>query len=53
MIATIPVGVAPRGIAITPRGDVIFVTNVYDGTVSMINAATLTVIRTIKVGVQP
>jgi YVTN family beta-propeller protein len=53
LIATIPVGVNPRGIATTPSGDAIYVTNVGEGTVSIIDSATLTVINTITVGAIP
>jgi YVTN family beta-propeller protein len=50
VIATIPVGTAPLGIAVTPNGQEVYVTNQHDGTVSVINTSTLTVIATIPTG---
>ena len=50
VIATIPVGVAPFGVAITPNGNEVYVTNQGDGTVSVINTNTLTVVATIPTG---
>ena len=50
VIATIPVGGAPIGIAITPNGEEVYVANQHDGTVSVIDTATLTVIATIRTG---
>lgn len=48
-LAHLAVGANPRGIAITPDGSRIFVNNVLDGTLSVINAKTLTVTDTIPV----
>jgi len=53
MIATVPVGFAPRGVAITPDGSAAYVVNNGDNTVSVINTATNTVTATIPVGVSP
>jgi YVTN family beta-propeller protein len=57
VIATIPVGVSPMGIAITPNGEEVYATNQYVGTgtatVSVIDTTTLTVIATIPVGAHP
>src|SRR5205814_4182247 len=43
MIATIPVGLDPMGIAITPDGTHVYVTNFVSNTVSVIDTATNTV----------
>ena len=48
-LAHLAVGANPRGIAITPDGSRIFVNNVLDGTLSVINAKTLTVTDTVPV----
>lgn len=48
-LAHLSVGSNPRGLAITPDGSRIFVNNVLDGTLSVINAETLTVTNTILV----
>jgi YVTN family beta-propeller protein len=48
-VGHIKVGANPRGIAITPDGSRIFVNNVLDGTLSVINGGTLTVIDTVPV----
>ncbi len=52
-LGTINGGAGPRGIAITPDGARVFVTNRFDGTVSAIDAATQSVIGTIPVGSFP
>ena len=44
VIATIPVGLAPFGVAVTPDGSKVYVTNL-NNTVSVIATATNTVIR--------
>jgi gliding motility-associated-like protein len=51
--ATIPVGVQPAGIALSPDGNTVYVTNFSDNTVSVINAKTNKVIATIPVGNGP
>jgi YVTN family beta-propeller protein len=48
-LAHLAVGANPRGIAITPDGSRIFVNNVLDGTLSVINAKRLTVTDTVPV----
>jgi YVTN family beta-propeller protein len=53
VVATIPVGVIPFGVAITPDGTRAYVTNIQDNTVSVIDSATNTVIATIPVGNSP
>ena len=51
--ATIPVGNGPLGVAITPDGATVLVTNTTDGTVSVINGSTHRVAATVTVGHQP
>jgi YVTN family beta-propeller protein len=53
VIAIIPVGVGPIGIAITPDGTRAYVTNEVSNTVSVIDTASNTVGETIPVGVHP
>ncbi len=48
---SIPVGVGPRDVAITPDGQFAYVTNEIDDTVSVIATASNTVVGTIAVGV--
>jgi YVTN family beta-propeller protein len=50
--ATIPVGNAPVGVAVTPDGSEVFVTNQGSNTVSVIDTATNTVTATIPVGIE-
>ena len=52
-VAEIPVGTEPWGVAITPDNTKAYVTNMVSGTVSVINALTLQVIKTIEVGTEP
>ena len=51
VIATIPVGNAPFGIAANSKTRTIYVTNAADRTVSVINGRTNTVTATVPVGV--
>lgn len=53
VVATIPVGASPWGVAVGPGGERIYVTNSRSNTVSVIDGATQTVIATIPVGLQP
>jgi len=53
VIATIPVGQAPDGVAFTPDGSRAYVANALSNSVSVINVATDTVIATIAVGEHP
>ena len=53
VVATIPVGVAPNGVAITPDGSRAYVTNDDSDSVSVIDTTTSTVVATIPVGVGP
>jgi YVTN family beta-propeller protein len=53
VIDTIDVGNAPQGVAVNPTTNRIYVTNLLDGTVSVIDGTTNTVIATIDVGNSP
>jgi YVTN family beta-propeller protein len=53
VIATIPVGVAPSGVAITPDGSRVYVTNQNAASVSVIDRSTNTVIATVPVDFGP
>src|SRR6266852_4390768 len=48
VIATIPVGLNPFGVAVSPDGSKVYVTNLSAGTVSVIDTATNTVSATIS-----
>ena len=52
-LAEVPVGVNPWCVAITPDNAKVYVTNQGSGTVSVIDAATRTVVKTIEVGTEP
>ena len=51
--ATIPVGSRPLGVAVDPATHTVYVTNTWDGTVSVIDEATRAVTATIPVGTYP
>ncbi len=53
VVATIPVGGFPLGVAITPDGTRAYVTNQESNTISVIDTATNTVVATIPVGGGP
>src|SRR5207253_2081625 len=53
VVATIPVGADPSGVAITPDGTRAYVTDQGSTTVSVIDTATNTVVATINVGADP
>jgi YVTN family beta-propeller protein len=53
VVATIPVGGFPDGVAITPDGTHAYVTNAFDSNVSVIDTASNTVVTTIPVGSAP
>lgn len=53
IIATVPVGVAPSGVAVSPDGSHVYVTSYGNDTVAVINAVTNTVITNVAVGDQP
>ncbi len=48
--ARIPVGRAPKGIALSPNGAMLYVANRLDDTISVIDTATRKVVRTIDLG---
>jgi len=50
VVAVIPVGDDPRGIAASPDGSRVFVANRFDNTISVIATATRTVVQTIDLG---
>ena len=49
VVATIPVGINPTGVAVTPDGTRAYVTNAFSDNVSVINTATNTVVATIPI----
>jgi len=51
VVATVPVGLGPGGVAITPNGAFAYVANFNSADVSVINTATNTVVATVPVGV--
>lgn len=53
VVATITVGTLPAGVAVSPDGTRVYVSNAVDNTVSVIATATNSVIATIPVGVDP
>ena len=53
LIASIPVGIEPEGVAVAPNGRWVFVTNESDHAVSVIDARTLKVVRYVSVGQRP
>jgi YVTN family beta-propeller protein len=53
VVATIPVGGFPDGVAATPDGTRAYVTNGFDNNVSVIDTASNTVVATIPVGAAP
>src|SRR5258706_13805717 len=53
VVAFVPVGADPIGVAINGFGNRVYVTNANDNTVSVIDATNNTVLRTIAVGVEP
>lgn len=53
VLARVPVGDQPAGVAVAADGSRVYVTNAGSGTVSVINPATATVEQTIPVGLRP
>ncbi|WNG94086.1 putative Ig domain-containing protein [Mycobacterium sp. ITM-2016-00318] len=53
LIATIPVGDSPQGIALNPAGTRAYVTNVLSNSVTVINTTNNTLVTTIAVGTWP
>ncbi len=53
VVATIPVGIGPRGVAVSPSGATVYVANQGAGTISVIDAFTNTVVATMPGGANP
>src|SRR5262245_25536634 len=53
VVQTIPVGSEPRGCALTPDGSLLYVANHTDGTVSVIDTSSKSVVGTVQVGGRP
>src|SRR2546427_8537450 len=53
VVATVPVGKNPLGVAVTPNGGFVYVTNQLSNSVSVIATATNTVVATVPVGTLP
>ena len=53
LFATLPVGASPTGVAVTPDGAFVYVTNAIDNTVSVIRTETITVAAVVPVGNLP
>ena len=53
MIATVPVGLGPRGMGVNRTTNTIFAANFFSNTVSVIDGVTNTVIATVPVGQSP
>jgi YVTN family beta-propeller protein len=53
VVATVPVGNLPIGVAITPDGAFAYVANAFGSTVSVIDTSTNTVVATVRVGPLP
>ncbi|MFC8235320.1 YncE family protein, partial [Streptomyces sp. NPDC057284] len=53
VVATVPVGSGPQGVAITPNGRRAYVTNRTSNTVSVIDTRTNTDVATVPVGAGP
>ena len=53
VIATVPVGNGPAGLAVAPNGSQVYVTNVSDNTVSVVSTATNRVVARVTVGNAP
>ena len=53
VVATIPVGHVPRGIALSPDGSRLYITNAWSDTVSVIDASRREVVQTFPTGFEP
>jgi YVTN family beta-propeller protein len=51
VVATVPVGATPVGVAVNPAGTFVYVANSFSNTVSVIDTVTNTVVATVPVGV--
>jgi YVTN family beta-propeller protein len=52
-VATIPVGLSPRGVMVHPDGSAVYVSNASSNNVSIIDPMTHTVVKTVAVGLTP
>ena len=53
VVATVPVGSSPYGVAVTPDGKHAYVANIGSNNVSVIHTASNTVVATVPVGTGP
>jgi YVTN family beta-propeller protein len=54
VVTTVPVGLAPQAVAVTPDGSRVYVTNTNDNTLSVIDPTQNTVVATVQaVGLGP
>lgn len=53
VVATIPVGTRPQGVAASPSGDLVYVANAGDNSISVIETTSNAVLATIAVGSSP
>ncbi|MFD5428912.1 YncE family protein, partial [Streptomyces sp. NPDC127084] len=53
VVATIPAGDGPRGVAVSPDGTRLYVANFFDDSVSVLDTATDTIVATVPVGDDP
>src|SRR5450631_4084174 len=53
LVATLPTGANPVGVAVSPPGSRVYVTNFDDGTVSVFDSLNNLVLQSITVGAQP
>jgi YVTN family beta-propeller protein len=53
VVATIPVGASPQGVAVHPDGTRVYVTNGGSGSVSVVDTLTQTVVANVAVGTSP
>ena len=53
VVATVPVGNGPWGVAVSPDGKYVYAANCYSNTVSVIDTSGNTIAATIPVGVSP
>ncbi len=53
VVATVPAGTQPTGVAVTPEGRLAYVTSYGDGSVSAIDSLSHKLVATIAVGIEP